>query len=165
MILAGHPKRFIVDPRAEHAGDHVFNSFGAMLDFFEAGEVPDGGLTVVCRFGQDQQDFSDLLFEFIRKLKGWAVLVDEVDQFCNPRFIPWHLKALCNYNRQDRQTYVMCSRRGSAVHRDLTALADFIYFFRTTEPNDLKYIRDYCGKETAEKVEVLEPFRYLTYEP
>jgi len=164
-ILAGHPKRFIVDPRGEHKGDHVAHSFVQLCRLFEDGTIDtDRGCTVVYRFKGEQAETMDLVWEFINEaLNGWAILIDEIDQFATTHRIPFELWKLLNYNRHTRNEYVLCARRPTRVNRDLTALIDWMHVFRITEANDLKYLEDTCGKSGCSKIHDLQAFQYLTF--
>jgi len=153
-----------VDPRGEHKGDLTAHSFIELCGFFEKGLIPDGGCTVVYRFKNETAEMMDLVWEFINEaLNGWAILIDEVDQFATTHRIPFELWKLLNYNRHTRNEYVLCARRPTRVNRDVTGLIDWMHVFRITERRDLDYLQDTCGKDGSAKINNLPKFHYATW--
>lgn len=58
--------------------------------------------------------------------------------------------------RHKNLSVVGTAQRPARVHRDLTAQSDLIVSLRQTEPNDLKYLREYSSLESEEEFEKLK---------
>ncbi len=155
-----YPNRLIVDPMSEHDGDFVCESLSDCLDLFSQQQPPTG--TVVVRHFNDAECYHDQLFSFMGNLHGWALMVDEADEYCSPHGIVSEFRRLVNYRRHfGIPRIVAVARRPSAIHRDLSALADTFYLLRTHETRDLEYIARCCGQEYADQCRNLPNFKYL----
>lgn len=90
-------------------------------------------------------------FELFNRV-AWAVencmiVWEEVDNFIGPgKLPPWAFR-LVNEGRHRGVRIIATARRPARVSRDLTANASRLIVFRTTEPVDLKYLREYVGAE------------------
>ena len=157
-----NPKRVIVDPRKEHRVQVQTDSVHDFMEFFNRDTVPTGITIGYSPFhDRDTSDY-DLLFQFLCRLRGYTVFIDEVDQFCNPNSIPWHFQRLVNYQRHYEVDLLFAARRPAMIHRDLTALADTIHFFHIHELNDLQYVKNLCGVQFADSVRGLRERQFLT---
>lgn len=95
---------------------------------------------------------------------GLLWVIDEVDLLCRPSGMSENLKALVNYGRHAGAITIANARRPHAVHRDLTALARTMVLFRTIEPGDVRYIRDFAGADTAKALSALQGHDFLIAE-
>jgi hypothetical protein len=80
------------------------------------------------------------------------MIVDEAHFLCNPRFIPAEFWSSVVTGRHQFLDIVFITQRFSMVHHDLTANAHKYYFWKITEPADLKAIAGRCGPEVADRV-------------
>jgi energy-coupling factor transporter ATP-binding protein EcfA2 len=95
---------------------------------------------------------------------GMLWILDEVDMLSKPAGMTQNLKLLANYGRHADAITICNCRRPHAVHRDLTALARTMVLFRTVEPGDVRYIRDFAGQDVADKVASLEGHSFTVSE-
>lgn len=71
------------------------------------------------------------------------------------------LHAIVHYGRHENVGLLCAARRSANVHIDVRALADVIYFFHHSEPNDLDWISRLGGDELAERVRAIPPHQFL----
>lgn len=57
---------------------------------------------------------------------------------------------LVNFGRNKGISLICAAKRPAQVNRELTAQADIIISFRQDEPNDIKYLREFCGPSVEE---------------
>lgn len=157
-LTADQDRLICIDPRAEHHGDVVADSFDSFLQAFQNGF--DRG-TIVCRHMEDAAVYHDQLFDFLRSCAGWHVFIDEADEYCSPNSFPKPFRDLVNYRRHDHVNLTIVARRAAMIHRDLSALASSVYLFHAHEPNDLDYIKKACGSAYADACRNLPQFQYL----
>lgn len=166
-LALSHTWRFerviVCDPNGEgaHTEDAVVIDDRAQL--VEA--VNDPGPWRVCwRFGGTGFDEG---FEWVNRV-AWArgdlcLVWDEADQFTRWGLPPTAFR-IWNNGRHRRLRVFACSRRPARVPRDLTANLSRACIFKTQEPNDLKFIRDFtAGREAEGMVRELEPFHALDW--
>lgn len=96
---------------------------------------------------------------------GSLYVLDEIDLICGPRYYEheW-LHNVVHYGRHYSISIIVCSRRPSNIHRDITALTTTVYMGRITEPRDIKYCVDSWGS-ACEKLHVLPNFKFIKIEP
>ena len=152
----------IVDQLAEHKGAEIVESLDDLLSLFESGQAHKAGW-VVCQHRLHPNDDDQALFEFLVRLTGWTIFVDECDQFCNPQS-PGVLRCLMNFRRRYGVNVMLAARRAARIHSDCAALADRIHIFYAHYKRDLEYIRENCGEQFALKAADLDPLDYVTAE-
>jgi len=97
---------------------------------------PDSGAPVLDRF--------PAALALCRKLPRPLIFgIDEVDKLCSPRMISASLQDCIEYGRHYGQGIICATRRPSQVHRSITANADYIAVFATTEPGDRDALESY----------------------
>lgn len=150
--------------RPEHGFERQYRSLEAFRADVEAGEfrqdenedAPETGVAVFAPMGEELS--CDALAEEAIRLRDCVLVVDELDAVCKgggTQIREQHLRQIVEYGRHLEVTLIGGARRAAAVHRSITAGADKMYIFRLTEPNDLDYIKDYCGADFAEQVRQL----------
>lgn len=97
-------------------------------------------------------------------LPGALLVMDELDRYCSPHYLPDGLQAVINYGRHYSVSFIGISRRPKRVHRDVTANVDEIICYQTQEPGDVKYLAEFIGEDVAAKLPGLPPYEFLTYD-
>lgn len=59
---------------------------------------------------------------------------------------------LVNFGRNRNISMIAVAKRPAQVTRDLTSQADIIISFRQDEPNDIKYLQEFCGRDVDRQV-------------
>lgn len=90
-----------------------------------------------------------------------AVLLEEADLIAPPGREPWILKRLAAQGRHWGIELIPCSRRPSEVSRHLTANADELNIFRTQEPRDLAYYRQFIDGDAVDAVALLDKYEFI----
>lgn len=100
----------------------------------------------------------ELLINAVKFLKNTFIVIDEAQTISKPGFLPDALKDMVMVGRHRNLYYCVASRRPAEISRDFTSQVDKIYFFRLTEPNDLKYVANYYD---AAKIKALTGHNYI----
>lgn len=145
-LALSHTWRFerviVCDPNGESAHTKHARVISDKAALVEA--VNDPGQWRVCwRF--DQTGFDDG-FEWVNRV-AWArgdlcLVWDEADQFTRWGLPPTAFR-IWNNGRHRRLRVFACSRRPARVPRDMTANLTRACVFRTQEPRDLSFIREF----------------------
>jgi len=101
--------------------------------------------------------------EIVHCLEDIYFLVDEVDTYVTSSYCPPYFNNLVQRGRHKRISLVVTTRRHTETTRHLTAQSDILISFSQHEPNDLKYLGTFFGKE-AEKLPTLPLYHYLKFE-
>ena len=131
----------IVDPFAEYEGFAVYS----LAEFWKAYHRPDLKRWVYRDDEIDERKF-DLLCEICYGQGNITIVLEEVDWFCNPHYIPLNLAKTLKYGRHNNVNVVAISRRPAEIHRLITSQADKLVWFRFHEPNDLRYFEQATGQ-------------------
>lgn len=150
------------DHNAEYAGPsscdpikgaRVFHSMRDLLQYTLQRPCPS---RIVLQAGRDEFPlFCRWALRAADPRVGHVIVLDEVNLYCSPHKASPELLEVMRIGRHSRVDVVFAARRFQEVHRDLTAQADQLRCFRTTEPRDLKVIADYCGADFAEALRLL----------
>lgn len=92
-----------------------------------------------------------------------TLVIDEVNLYCSASHASPALLELLRIGRHSCLDIFFAARRPAEVHRDLTAQADELVFFRTTEPRDLAWIAAYTSPEFAERLKTLPKYRSASW--
>lgn len=90
-----------------------------------------------------------------------TVLLEEADLIARPGQEPEILRRLAAQGRHLGLELVACSRRPAEVSRHLTGNADELNIFRTQEPRDLAYYRQFIPADAVDAVSALHKFQYV----
>lgn len=91
------------------------------------------------------------------------LIVDEVDLYCSPYNSDPTLKRIVRYGRHKAINLIAISQRPANVARDVTAQADAIVIFSTTENRDLDYLRYRIGETAALAASKLPLYQSIIY--
>jgi len=105
-----------------------------------------------------------IVLEYGERSKGVLYAVDEVDLFCDPGVklkdgCP-QLHQVVEYGRHHGVSMTFTTRRPHAVSRSLTAEVAEFRIFKTNEPLDKKYLREYIGS-AVQQLPKLGKYEYL----
>ncbi len=162
-LVNKHKRRLIIDPLAEHKGDLYTWSCVEFLNAFRTGKAQ-RVRTLVHRPRRDRGNYNDTLFEMCCNLRGYGILIDEVDKFAKPTSVPTGFENLINYQGHLGLDIYAVARRAARIPRDVTALCDTLCVFKMKEPNDLKYMKSLTGHLQPEQLRRLPKFKYLEME-
>lgn len=162
-LLVDHRRVLIVDPQREYR--QVAVEVGSMQELADYLERTDGRWRIAYFSTQLEQDFP-LLCAAAWSIGNLLFVVEEVDRFCEPAWIPQELFQIVNYGRHapaGSVDYLAVSRRPADVHRALTSQAYEIYCFTIGEPRDVEYLSKLVARDFAEGLPALRPhhFRFM----
>jgi len=163
-LLIRSRKRAIVDPRKEHQSKlHQAvecTSVDDFIDFYATDPEAHNRIGICVPMEDDETEYARL-FRFLSKMTGFTIFIDEIDQFCSTKHLPRNVGKLVNFQRHWKVDLIFAARRPAAIHRDITSLADEIYFFHMHEGRDLLYVKDLCGGVFADRVKALKQREYM----
>ena len=98
---------------------------------------------------------------------AWAardcvLVLDELAYWCTPDFTPGPLRLIASYGRHRGVSLLGTSRRPAEISRHLSAMADVIVAYRTTEPRDVAYLRTVMGSD-ANRLPTLARYQPLVF--
>jgi len=102
-------------------------------------------------------------FQYVFACGNMVLLVDEVDLWLSHTRPSETLLSIIRYGRHRQIDLCAISQRPANVVRDLTAQADFIVMFQSTENRDVEYLAARIGRDSAEMVRNLPQFKPLIY--
>ncbi len=105
----------------------------------------------------------DIINRLVYEKGNLCYVVEEVDIFCSPAFIPKSLARIIRYGRHQNISWIFISRRPYDVNRLITSQANRILTFQQTEPRDLDYISRYTSFEMEKEIQTLSEYYFLSY--
>jgi len=155
-IVGGRARRLTLDPLGEH------DTLGDLVEIDEAADLVlrkrtgPLALRVVATSEDDGADTASVSLA----LRRGVFAVDEADRWLSSEPAePWveHVERGRHYG----VGLVLATRRPYRLWRAATANADWLYVFRSREPRDLAYLREYAGPGAVQQLEQLPPYHYV----
>ncbi len=145
---------------ASERGGQVF-----ILDYF--GEYKDLEGPSVFTFRQVEllDFFLDVVWKYAAMKSRTLVVFDEVHQYTQPGEIPGRLLtkfvALFRKSRHRGIEFICIGQAVVDVPPRIRRLMEEFWYFQTTEPADLKWIKDRWGEENMARIRSLADFQYI----
>ena len=108
-------------------------------------------------------DLTASVFKYVYLCGNITLVVDEIDLYIPNGQPDEYLLNIIRYGRHKRIDLIGISQRPARVVRDLTAQADIICIFQSTENRDVDYLAGRIGRENADKIRGLNQFDYAVY--
>lgn len=118
------------------------------------------------RFVPDTNIDFDILNRLLSQIHykyGMNVIVDEVDLWTDPHFIPHSFWRNLKFSRHYKLHLYVTVRNPNAIHKSITALADTFIIHRITEPSQLDYFKRHHGS-LVNHIKSLKRFDYIIYD-
>jgi hypothetical protein len=136
-----------------------------VLDFFGEYRDLEGPSVFTYRQVERLSFFLDVVWKYAAQRSRTLVVFDEVHQYTQPGEIPgWLLTKFIKLFRMSRHRGIEFICIGQAVvdvPPRIRRLVEEFYYFQTTEPADLKYIKERWGEEIALQAARLGDFEYI----
>lgn len=162
-IIQDEPRVWVIDSLAEYGkerGLEVCSEWEECVSAIE--DSPSRSkfqISIRLLHEDDNLDMIDLCYDAAGDINARGhnslLVIEETSLYVAPTTLPDEIAQLIRYGRHRQLDLVFVSRRSAELHRDLTANADVLVTFRTTEPRDLQYLSAYFTPEEIEKIKTL----------
>lgn len=88
-------------------------------------------------------------------------VVEEIDSICTPFDIPLPMQSVIQRGRHKNIELIGVTPAPFGIHRDLTRQAKDIFIFRTSEPRDIKYLRQLLGERIEDRLAALGEYEFV----
>jgi hypothetical protein len=157
----------IFDPHAEYRAEWITraDSLEELQDFLA--DYNDQGPFAVC-WTPGHSDEVVYFSQLVYSMRDLWVIFEEVNMrgVGNVREPAPEFIDLVNFGRNRGISLICTAKRAAQVSRDLTSQADLIISFRQDEPNDIKYLSEFCGPQVEDRVTSLRKHDWeIVYPP
>jgi DNA helicase HerA-like ATPase len=111
----------------------------------------------------NEPQFPETVFRWAYICGDLTLVIDEVDIYLPHAEPSLALLDIIRYGRHRRINLIAVSQRPANVKRDLTAQADYLVMFQSTEPRDLDYLAARIGSQYRDSVAALPDFTPAVY--
>lgn len=152
-----YPRKIIIDPMAEYSGDFITSDFNNFTKILKS-EILEKKLekyTVVFRFSphvRATDKLFDAVMQVIFELGNCQVIIDEVQLFSNPHFLPHYLKNILMIGRHRGISLMAITQRPSQMHKGILAQSAHIFCGQLHEKNDIGHISDFINLEKSQLI-------------
>lgn len=162
-IIQDEERVWVIDSLAEYGKDRgleVYTDFESCVEAIQESAGRDRfRLSLRVLSEEENLDLIGLCYEAAGDInergKTSMIVVEETSLYVKPNMMPDEIAKIVRYGRHRELDQVYVSRRPAELSRDLTANADVIVTFRTTEPRDLQYLSSYFSPEEIERIKGL----------
>lgn len=154
----------LIDPMSQFSSTFEFTNAQSAWDFIsDHFETFKKGLVV--SITDDNEDRLENFFLHIYKyMEKIMLIIDEIDMYFAVTNNKTVLNKIVRYGRNKEISLISTAKRPQGLHRNLSSQTDKFYFFRASEPRDLKYIQDYTNDCVAKDVQHLKPMQCIEYD-
>ena len=149
----------IWDYNWEHKGQAITHNLNDLIEFFNRGTQ----LIVYQPIQKNPSDFS-LFCQTALRLHNIMLCIEEVERYAD-HFIVYNqpnFKALIDSGRHRGLGLICTSRRVTWLASDIPFNLDYLFIFKQTRPQDLKYLSEWVGDGVYE-IEKMEEYSFLCW--
>ena len=106
-------------------------------------------------------DFFPIFIDLIDNLQNTLLVIDEMD-FYDTSIIEFN-RYLIN-SRHRGNELIATTRRILHINKLFVSQLDYLYTFKTSLPNDIKYISDFTDDNYIKKINMLKKYQYAIYD-
>ncbi|KYG65273.1 hypothetical protein AZI87_12010 [Bdellovibrio bacteriovorus] len=160
-----YPRQVIIDPVADWTDGEIVSSFrGFANKLREKLKTGAKKYKIIFRFSPDEKNTPEIFNEILR-LCYYAgdlqVVIDEVQMFCNPHWMPPWLKNLAFIGRHQKVGLCNITQRPAQINKGLLSQAEHIFCGQLHDKNDLRAVADFIGDDTDQLINL--PARNFIY--
>ena len=111
----------------------------------------------------DDEDFG-FVCGLCENLGDLTFIVEEVDNYATPNFMPIELKRLLKYGRHFGISMIFVSRRPAEINRLITSQSQRFICFTIIEPGDVRYLTSILGP-VAKVLRTLKKLEFVDWSP
>lgn len=164
-INSAYPRQVIIDPVADWTDGELvfsFNSFAEKLN--EKRKSGENSFKIIFRFSPDDKNTEEIFNEILRLCYHFGdmqVVIDEVQMFCNPHWMPAYLKNLAFIGRHRKVGLCVITQRPAQINKGLLSQAEHIFCGQLHDKNDLRAVADFIGDDLDKLISL--PARNFIY--
>lgn len=102
------------------------------------------------------------LCQDIWKKGNTVFVIEEIDQFCTPQYLPPELDSIIQMGANRNISLIATTRRVAEVHGSVVGNCLHHFIFKAFLPRDLEYYQKYVGKIVWQAKD-LAPFHFIYY--
>lgn len=162
------PRRVIIDSLDEYDDENAVFSFDEFAKrLIELDKAKAQSFEVVFKF-DPENDIDSVEFNEVMRLCYYfgaiQVVIEEVQLFSNPHFLPKWLKNNLLIGRHQSVSVICTSQRPGEVNKTILSQCSHIFCGRIVEGNDVRYVSGFLN-QSAEKLTSLPDRRFLYFSP
>lgn len=166
------PRQVTIDPVADWTNGEVVTTFEAFAAKLKEKYLNrENKFNIIFRFNPDEKLTTEIFNEILRLcyhigglMGGLQVIIDEVQMFCNPHFMPQYLKNLAFIGRHKKIGLICITQRPASVNKGLLSQSEHIFVGQLHDKNDLRAVADFIGDDT-EKLISLPARNFIYFSP
>lgn len=164
-ICSAYPRQVIIDPVADWTDGEVVTSFNLFAEKLR-NKIENNirNYKIIFRFNPDEKLTSDIFNEILRlcyHAGDLQVIIDEVQMFCNPHWMPPYLKNLAFIGRHKKVGLICITQRPAQVNKGLLSQSEHIFCGQLHDKNDLRAVADFIGDDLNDLISL--PARNFIY--
>lgn len=159
------PRSVIIDPACDWTNGEIVNSFDSfsnkLINFKNNNKKE---FKLIFQFNPDQKNKEEHLNHVLRLCYHFGniqVVIDEVQLFTNPHYMPEYLKNLLFIGRHKGISVMAITQRPSQLNKSILSQSSHVYVGQLHEKNDLKSVSNFLNEETDKLIQL--PNRHFIY--
>lgn len=159
------PRSLIIDPAYDWIEGEKVNSFDQLTTkLINKKNNNDKKFKLIFQFNPDQGN-KDAYFNHILRLcyhfGNLQVVIDEVQLFTNPHYLPEYFKNLLFIGRHKGVSIMAITQRPAQLNKSILSQSSHVFVGQLHEKNDLRSVADFLNEDTDKLIQM--PKRHFLY--
>lgn len=165
VINSLFPRSVIIDPARDWTEGEVVTSFDKFAEkLTEKNNENAKKFRIIFRFSPDEKNKQELLNHVLRlcfHFKNIQVVIDEVQLFTNPHFLPSYLENLLFIGRHEGISVMAITQRPARINKSILSQSAHVFVGQLHEKNDLNAVGDFLNEDSNKLISL--PKRTFIY--
>lgn len=165
QINSMFPRSVIIDPAYDWTNGDKVNSFDLFSNkLIEYKNNKKKEFRLIFQFNPDQKYKEQIFNEILRVCYHFGniqVVIDEVQLFANPHYMPEYLKNLLFIGRHQKISVMAITQRPAQLNKSILSQSSHVFVGQLHEKNDLRSVADFLNEDTNKLIQL--PKRNFIY--
>lgn len=159
------PRSVIIDPAYDWTEGEKVNTFSAFSKkLLDKKIINEKKFRIIFQFSPDQTNIEEHFNHVLRLCYHFGniqVVIDEVQLFTNPHYLPEYLKNLLFIGRHKGVSVMAITQRPAQLNKSILSQSSHVYVGQLHEKNDLRSVADFLNEDTDKLIQL--PKRHFLY--
>lgn len=158
-----YPRSVVIDPTKGWTNGEVVTSFNQFAEKLN-NKLNNKKFRIIFRFNPDENNKEELFNHVLRlcfHFKNIQVVIDEVQLFTNPHYLPPYLQNLLFVGRHQGVSVMAITQRPARLNKSILSQSSHVFVGQLHEKNDLKSVSDFLNEDSNKLINL--PKRTFIY--
>ncbi|MFN3453518.1 MAG: AAA family ATPase [Pseudobdellovibrio sp.] len=161
-----YPRSVVIDPARDWTDGEIVTSFTAFADKLK-NKLNDKKFRIIFQFNPDEANKEELLNHVLRlcfHFKNLQVVIDEVQLFTSPHYLPEYFKNLLFMGRHQGISVMCITQRPAQLNKSILSQSLHVYCGQLHDKNDISAVSSFLNTD-SNKLFNLKKRQFIYFNP